>query len=86
MILPSVFSRIESGERNARVAGSQPRFWGLAADARVNFHVMDGAAFIGQSSPSQFDFIYADALHPNTLVPDAVAVATDGQTQVLRIP
>ena len=33
----------------------------LAADARVNFHVMDGAAFIERSSPGQFDFIYADA-------------------------
>lgn len=33
----------------------------LAADARVNFHIMDGAAFIGRSSSGQFDFIYADA-------------------------
>jgi predicted O-methyltransferase YrrM/GNAT superfamily N-acetyltransferase len=33
----------------------------LAADSRVTFHVMDGAALIGQSSPDQFDLIYADA-------------------------
>ena len=33
----------------------------LAADARVVFHVMDGATFIGQSAPGEFDFIYADA-------------------------
>ena len=32
------------------------------------------------------DYIYVDKVHPNTLVPDAVPVATDGQTQVLRIP
>jgi hypothetical protein len=32
------------------------------------------------------DYIYADALHPNTLVPDAIPIATDGETQVLRIP
>ena len=32
------------------------------------------------------DYIYADATHPNTLVPDAVLVATDGETQVLRVP
>jgi predicted O-methyltransferase YrrM len=33
----------------------------LAADARVVFHVMDGATFICQSAPGEFDFIYADA-------------------------
>jgi len=32
------------------------------------------------------DYIYVDRVHPNTLVPDAVPIATDGQTQVLRIP
>lgn len=32
------------------------------------------------------EYIYADALHPNTLVPDAVQVVTDGETRVLRIP
>jgi len=32
------------------------------------------------------DYIYADALHPNTLVPDAIPIATSGETQVLRIP
>jgi hypothetical protein len=31
-------------------------------------------------------YIYVDRVHPNTLVPDAVPVATDGQTQVLRLP
>ena len=32
------------------------------------------------------DYIYADALHPNSLVPGAVQVATSGETQVLRVP
>jgi hypothetical protein len=32
------------------------------------------------------EYIYADALHPNSLVPGAVPVATSGDTQVLRIP
>lgn len=31
-------------------------------------------------------YIYADTLHPNTLVPDAIPIATNGDTQVLRIP
>ena len=32
------------------------------------------------------DYIYADALHPSSLVPGAVSIATSGDTQVLRIP
>jgi hypothetical protein len=32
------------------------------------------------------DYIYADALHPNSLVPDAIPIATSGDTRVLRIP
>jgi hypothetical protein len=32
------------------------------------------------------DYIYADAVHPNSLVPAAIPIATSGQTQVLRIP
>ena len=35
---------------------------------------------------NRIDYIYADAIHPNTLVPDAVPVATEGETQVLRVP
>ena len=31
-------------------------------------------------------YIYADALHPNTLVPDATAIATSGETSLLRVP
>ena len=32
------------------------------------------------------DYIYADAMHPNTLVPGAIPIATSGETQVLRLP
>ena len=32
------------------------------------------------------DYIYADALHPNSLVPDAIPIATEGANQVLRVP
>ena len=32
------------------------------------------------------DYIYADALHPNALVPDAIPIASNGEVQVLRIP
>src|SRR5687768_5533238 len=33
----------------------------LAHDARVTFHIVDGAVFLEQSRLQQFDFIYADA-------------------------
>jgi hypothetical protein len=32
------------------------------------------------------DYIYADARHPNTLVPAAIPIVTSGDVQVLRIP
>jgi len=32
------------------------------------------------------EYIYADAKHPNTLVPDAVPVASTGDVVVLRLP
>ena len=32
------------------------------------------------------DYIYADGVHPNALVPDATPVATDGEFRLLRIP
>jgi len=33
----------------------------LGSDARVRFHVVDGAEFLRRSSSTQFDLIYADA-------------------------
>jgi hypothetical protein len=32
------------------------------------------------------DYIYADAAYPNTLVTNAVPIATSGNSQVLRVP
>ena len=32
------------------------------------------------------DYLYVDAKHPNTLVADAVPVATSGDAQVMRVP
>jgi predicted O-methyltransferase YrrM len=33
----------------------------LGYDARVNFHLMDGAAFLLQAEPASYDLIFADA-------------------------
>ncbi len=41
------------------------------------------AAFLKDNG---IDYIYADTLHPNTLVPDAIPIARNGETQLLRIP
>ena len=62
-----------SGLRSARsipIRGAQPSAANVAAFLKAN----------------GIDYIYADAMHPNTLVPDAVPIATSGDTQVLRIP
>jgi hypothetical protein len=32
------------------------------------------------------DYIYADGRHPNTLVPDALSIATSGHGEVLQVP
>ena len=41
------------------------------------------AAFLKDNG---IDYIYVDRVHPNELVPDAIPIATNGETQVLRIP
>jgi len=41
------------------------------------------AAFLKDNG---IDYIYADARHPNSLVDDAVLIATSGDGQVLRVP
>jgi hypothetical protein len=41
------------------------------------------AAFL---KANRIDYIYVDRVHPNTLVPTAIPVATSGETRVLRIP
>jgi hypothetical protein len=32
------------------------------------------------------DYIFVDAAHPNSLIPDAIPIVMNGETQVLRIP
>jgi len=41
------------------------------------------AAFLKDNG---IEYVYVDGVHPNTLVPDAIPIATNGETQVLRIP
>jgi predicted O-methyltransferase YrrM len=52
-------SRLDTVDSDATVVAAARRH--LQPDARVTFHVMDGAAFILESSPDWYDLIYADA-------------------------
>ena len=52
-------SRLVSVDNDAQVVKVAQRH--LGHDPRVTFHLMDGAAFLEQAAPQQFDFIYADA-------------------------
>jgi len=52
----STLDSVDSDERVVAVARRH-----LGGDARVRFHVRDGAEFLGASEPRQFDLIYADA-------------------------
>src|SRR5881628_2764265 len=51
-------SRLDSVESDADVLQVARRH--LGHDPRVTFHLADGAAFLAQVPPLQFDFIYAD--------------------------
>ena len=52
-------AHLDSVDTDAAVVGIARRH--LEADARVSFHVVDGADFIRQSPRGQYDLIYADA-------------------------
>jgi len=52
-------SRLDTVDTDDQVIAVARRL--LGADARVRFHVMDGASFLGGAAPEQFDLIYADA-------------------------
>jgi predicted O-methyltransferase YrrM len=52
-------SSLETVDSDPKVAAVARRH--LGSDARVTFHVMDGADFLRQAPRGQFDFIYADA-------------------------
>jgi hypothetical protein len=51
-------------------SGAQPTTAGIAAFLKAN----------------GIQYIYADAMHPNSLVPDAIPISISGDTQVLQIP
>jgi hypothetical protein len=55
----------------------------LYPDSAAQPSAADIAAFLKTNG---IDYIYADAMHPNSLVPDAVPISTSGDTQVLRLP
>ena len=51
-------ARLDTVDRDAAVVAVARRH--LASDTRVTFHVMDGAKFLDQAAPGQYDLIYAD--------------------------
>ena len=51
-------SRLDTVESDAKVLEVARRH--LGHDPRVRFHLVEGVAFLAQSAPLQFDFIYAD--------------------------
>jgi hypothetical protein len=55
----------------------------LYPDAAADPSSADVAAFLKDNG---IGYIYADAAHPNSLVADAVPIATSGDRQVLRVP
>jgi hypothetical protein len=44
------------------------------------------AAVLSFLKDHQIEYIYADSAHPNSLVPEAVPIATGGSAELLRIP
>lgn len=52
-------ARLDSVDNDANVLAVARRH--LGKDARVAFHLADGAEFLSRLSPDQYDFIYADA-------------------------
>ena len=70
---PTSRTRSSSGRRSGRSTRMRTR-------ARRRQSV---AAFLKANG---IDYIYADTMHPNALVPDALPVITSGAVQVLRLP
>jgi len=52
-------SRLDSVDTEANVVAVARRH--LGSDARVTFHIADGAQFVQRAAKGQFDLIYADA-------------------------
>lgn len=52
----SLLDTVDNDERPQAIARRH-----LGHDARVRFHLADGAAFLGQAQPQSYDLIFADA-------------------------
>ena len=79
------FGQLVGGQKSADSAN--PLFaWApqraLYPDATSQPTPASVAAFLKANG---IDYIYADAMHPNTLVPDAVPVMSSGPVQVLQL-
>jgi hypothetical protein len=57
--------------------------WTLYPDAAAHPSSATVAAFLKANG---IDYIYVDSWHPNSLVTDAIPIATSGDGQVLRVP
>ena len=80
------FGQLIGGQKSAAIPN--PLFqWApqraLYPDANARPSPDSVAAFLKANG---IDYIYADTMHPNELVPDATPVVTGGTVQVLRIP
>jgi hypothetical protein len=80
------FGQLVGGQKSADI--ENPLFVRAAQgtlypDATAQPSPADVAAFLKANG---IDYIYADTMHPNTLVPDAIPVVTSGAVQVLRLP
>ncbi len=80
------FGQLIGGQKSADIPN--PLFqWApqraLYPDANARPSPASVAAFLKANG---IDYIYADTMHPNELVPDATLVVTGGTVQVLRIP
>jgi hypothetical protein len=80
------FSTLLGAQRSVQVPNATFR-WApqrtLYPDAEADPSSAAVAAFLKDNG---IDYIYADARHPNSLVADAVPIATSGEGQVFRIP
>ena len=80
------FGQLVGGEKSADK--ENPLFqWApqraLYPDATARPSPEDVAAFLKANG---IEYVYADTMHPNTLVPDARPAITSGPVQVLRLP
>jgi len=75
-------SRLDTVDTDAAVVAVAKRH--LDSDARVTFHIVDGAEFIQHAPRGQFDLIYADAWPGKfILIDEALALLRSGGMYVI---